>query len=357
MTGVAFITGINGQDGSYLAERLLEKGYVVYGIIRRMSFIHTQRLDGCIGHQRFHHYYGDVTDSACLFERLSQMIQVHPEATYHVYHLAAQSHVKISFEMPEYTAEVDAMGTLRLFNVCRLLKESFHLASDRLRIYNACTSEMYGNIATGLQNEQTVFNPQSPYAISKLFTYYMARNYRDAYGLFICNGILFNHESPRRGINFVTRKVTVGLGKILRGELDYIEMGNIDAIRDWGHAKDFVRAMEMIVSHPVPDDYVIATGQSHTVREWIEKAFALKGLPLTWQGARGTVEETGVDPAGIVRVKIHPKYFRPTEVPYLNGDANKALKQIGWAPEISFDDLLKEMVEADADTKGFLPSV
>lgn len=350
MTRVAFITGINGQDGSYLAELLLERGYIVYGIIRRMSFIHTKRLDNCIGHPRFRHFYGDVTDSACLFELLSKMIQAHPEAVYEIYHLAAQSHVKISFEMPEYTAEVDAMGTLRLFNACRLLKESFCLPRDRLRIYNACTSEMYGNIATGHQNEQTRFNPQSPYAISKLFTYYMARNYRDAYGMFICNGILFNHESPRRGINFVTRKVTVGLGKILRGEQECIEMGNIDAIRDWGHAKDFVRAMVSILNHTEPDDYVIATGESHTVREWIEKAFALKQMPLTWQGERGTVEEVGVDANGVVRIKIHPKYYRPTEVPFLNGDSSKAFERFGWTPEISFEELLREMVDADADS-------
>lgn len=345
---VAFITGINGQDGSYLAEHLLQLDYTVYGIIRRMSFIHTQRLDGCIGHPKFQHFYGDVTDSACLLRLLTQMIQTHPNAVYEIYHLAAQSHVKISFEMPEYTAEVDAVGTLRLLNVCKSLKDTFGLEKGRLKFYNACTSEMYGDVSVTVQDETTPFNPQSPYAISKVFAFHSAKNYREAYDMYICNGILFNHESPRRGLNFVTRKVTVGLGKILRGEQQCIEMGNLDAVRDWGHARDFVRGMQRMLQHSEPGDYVLATGESHTVREWIEKTFALRGMPLTWRGEQGTVEEEGVDTSGVVRIKINPKYFRPTEVRYLNGSSQKAEKTFGWRPDISFDDLVAEMVEADA---------
>ena len=349
MVSVAFITGVNGQDGSYLAEFLLEKGYFVYGMIRRMSLINTERIDGILKHPRFIYNYGDVTDSSNLYHLLSTMIQKHrsDNPTFEVYHLAAQSHVKISFEMPEYTMEVDAMGTLRLLEVCRNLKEAFQLTPSQLKIYNACTSEMFGDVLTIPQNEQTPFNPRSPYAIAKQCAYYTAKNYREAYGMFVCNGILFNHESPRRGFNFITRKVTLGLAKQLQGDLTPLKIGNLDASRDWGHAKDFIRAMYLMLQSSEPKDYVIATGETHTVREWVEIAFALKDISLTWKGVRGSLEEVGVDEEGRVRIQVDPKYYRPTEVAYLQGDASRAKKELGWTPEYTFEDLLEEMVGAD----------
>lgn len=349
MVSVAFITGVNGQDGSYLAELLLEKGYFVYGMIRRMSLINTERMDGFLSHPRFTYNYGDVTDSSNLYHLLSTMIQKHrsDNSIFEVYHLAAQSHVKISFEIPEYTMEVDAMGTLRLLDVCRNLKDAFQLSSFQLKIYNACTSEMFGDALTTPQNEDTPFNPRSPYAIAKQCSYYTAKNYREAYGMFVCNGILFNHESPRRGFNFITRKVTLGIAKQLQGDLTPLKIGNLDASRDWGHAKDFVRAMYLMLQSDEPKDYVIATGETHTVREWVVKAFALKGITLTWKGHQGSLEEVGVDNEGRIRIEVDPKYYRPTEVPYLLGDASKARKELGWCPEYTFEDLLKEMVGAD----------
>lgn len=342
---VAFITGLNGQDGSYLAEYLLEKGYMVYGIIRRMSLMNTERIDHLIGHSKFKHFYGDVTDSANLLQLLTKILLNHPLCTLEVYHLAAQSHVKISFEIPEYTSDVDAMGTLKLLEVCRSLKDTYKLAKNQLKIYIACTSEMYGEVLEVPQNEKTPFNPRSPYAIAKQFSFYMAKNYREAYDMFVCNGILFNHESPRRGFNFVTRKVTLGLGKILKGELECIEMGNLDAVRDWGHAKDFVEAMYLMLQHDQPDDFVIATGETHTVREFIEIAFEKKGIPLTWKNHG--LNEIGVDSNGVTRIKIHPKYYRPTDVVYLQGDASKAKKELGWSRQISFEAMIEEMLMVD----------
>lgn len=342
---VAFITGLNGQDGSYLAELLLEKGYHVYGIIRRMSLMNTQRIDHIIGHPTFKYAYGDVTDSANLFQVLNGIFMNHPHSTFEIYHLAAQSHVKISFEMPEYTSEVDAMGTLKLLEVCRCLKETYQLLKHQLKIYIACTSEMYGEVLEIPQSEQTPFNPRSPYAIAKQFAFYTAKNYREAYDMFVCNGILFNHESPRRGFNFVTRKVTIGLGKILRGESECIEMGNLNAVRDWGHAKDFVKAMYLMLQAEQPNDYVVATGETHTVKEFIKLAFSLKGLPLTWEN--DGLNEVGLDAQGIVRIKINPKYYRPTDVVYLQGDATKAKKELGWLPKISFEQMIQEMLDVD----------
>ena len=347
MEKVAFITGLNGQDGSYLAELLLEKDYFVYGIIRRMSLINTERIDHLFSHPKFKHFYGDVTDTSCMFQLLTKIYKLHPDASLEIYHLAAQSHVKISFELPEYTAEVDAIGTLRLLDVCKSLKETYELSKERLKIYIACTSEMYGKVIEIPQTEKTPFNPRSPYAISKQFAFYFGKNYREAYDMFISNGILFNHESPRRGFNFVTRKVTIGLGKILRGEISHLEMGNIDSIRDWGHAKDFVNAMYLMLQHDEPDDFVIATGETHTVREFIEKAFLIKGLQISWKGETGSLSEVGVDQNGIIRICMNGKYFRPTEVAYLQGDATKAKRLLGWEPECSFEQLITEMVDKD----------
>jgi len=350
MRKIAFITGINGQDGSYLSELLLEKEYYVYGIIRRMSLMNTERIDHLLNHPNFTHFYGDVTDATNMFQILTKIYMKHMTADIEVYHLAAQSHVKVSFELPEYTAEVDAIGTLRLLDVCKSIKETYQLPKDRLKIYIACTSEMFGGVLEIPQNERTPFNPRSPYAISKQFAFYIGKNYREAYDMFISNGILFNHESPRRGFNFVTRKVTLGIGKILKGKNEHIQMGNIDSVRDWGHAKDFVRAMHLMLQHKEPDDFVIATGETHSVRVFIEKAFAIKGMYITWCGEKGSVEETGVDQNGIVRIRINEKYFRPTEVSYLQGDATKAEALLGWKPEYSFEALIREMVATDTDT-------
>jgi len=346
---VAFITGLNGQDGSYLAEYLLSQDYYVYGIIRRMSSLHTERIDALATHLRFKYSYGDITDSAGLHHTLNEILLHHSgtASCYEIYHLAAQSHVKISFELPEYTTQVDAVGTLKLLEVCRSLKETYGLTQETLRIYMACTSEMFGGVQTTPLNELSPFEPRSPYAISKVYSYYVCKNYREAYGMFISNGILFNHESPRRGTNFSTRKITLGLAKILRGEETCLTMGNLDAARDWGHAKDYVRAMVLMLRAERPEDYVIATGKTHTVREFIERAFALRGLPITWTGARGTVEEVGVDSQGIPRVRVDAAYYRPTECAYLCGDARKAERELGWVPEITFDALVEEMVAYD----------
>lgn len=346
---VAFITGLNGQDGSYLAEMLLEKGYWVYGIVRRMSSLHTERIDALHDHPRFHYFYGDITDSAGLYQVLNGLLQKHTAATaFEVYHLAAQSHVKISFELPEYTAQVDAIGTLKVLEVFRTLRDTYEFTSERWRLYIACTSEMFGGVRQEPLNEQTPFEPRSPYAVAKLYSYYIAKNYREAYGLFVSCGILFNHESPRRGFNFATRKITLGLGKILRGEAACLAMGNLDAVRDWGHARDYVRAMWLMLRADNPGDYVIATGETHTVREFIEIAFASRGMPITWRGERGSPEEVGVDSQGVLRIRIDPRYYRPTECAYLCGDATKARQELQWVPEISFATLVEEMVACDA---------
>lgn len=331
---VAFITGINGQDGSYLSEFLIDKGYNVYGIIRRMSLVNTKRIDHILNKIKL--FYGDVTDSTCLFNSMNQIISIHPNEKYiEVYHLAAQSHVRVSFDIPEYTMNVDALGTLKLLEVCKNFK-------DKVRVYNACTSELYGNVLEIPQNEKTPFNPCSPYAISKQASFYLAKNYRESYGMFVCSGILFNHESPRRGLNFVTRKITVGLGKILRGEIEYLEMGNLDSVRDWGHAKDYIRAMYLMLQQDKPDDFVIATNETHTVREFIEKTFALKGLFIKWNG------DVGIDQNGIARIKTNPIYYRPVDVCFLKGSYDKAKSVLGWKPEISFDQLVQEMVDNDS---------
>lgn len=326
----AFITGINGQDGSYLSELLLDKGYTVYGMIRRISTNNTHKIDHLYKNENFRIFYGDVTDVMSM-KNIADEIK---EDEIEVYHLAAQSHVKISFEMPEYTTEVDALGTLKLIEVFRKLNK-------KVKIYIACTSELYGDVFEIPQNEETPFNPVSPYAAAKQFAYTISKIYRESYGMFVCCGILFNHESPRRGSNFVTRKITIGLGKIIRGEIECIELGNLDAVRDWGHAKDYVEAMYLMMQQEKPDDFVIATGQTHTVREFIEKAFEMKGMKITWTG------DIGTDQFGKIRITSNEKYKRPLEVKYLQGDSSKARRVLGWKEKYTFEKLIEEMVSVD----------
>ena len=336
---VALITGVTGQDGSLLAELLLEKGYVVHGIKRRSSSFNTQRVDHLYldPHEegvRFLMHYGDMTDATNLIRILQE---VRPDE---IYNLAAQSHVQVSFETPEYTANADALGTLRLLEAVRILG----LGEDT-RFYQASTSELYGN-APPPQNETTRFEPRSPYAVAKLYGYWITVNYREAYRLHASNGILFNHESPLRGETFVTRKITQAVAAIAAGVQDALYLGNIEARRDWGHARDYVEGMWRILQQDRPDDYVLATGEAHSVREFVELAFGEVGVAIEWRGTR--VDEVGIDVAtGAVRVRIDPRYFRPTEVDDLRGDASKARTVLGWQPRRSFRDLVREMVAAD----------
>ena len=327
---VALITGITGQDGSYLAELLLEKGYEVHGIVRRSSLINTHRIDGI--YHRLTLHYGDLTDSTNLV-RVIQKVQ--PDE---IYNLGAQSHVKVSFEMPEYTADVDAVGTLRVLEAVRLLG-----MEDRVRIYQASTSELYGLVQETPQKETTPFYPRSPYGVAKLYGYWITKNYREAYGMYACTGILFNHESPRRGETFVTRKIARGLKAMSEGKQTVLRLGNLDAKRDWGHAKDYVEAMWMMLQQDTPDDYVIATGVQYSVREFVEEAAPYFGMNIEWQFADiGT--EVGIDKnTGLVRVIVDPKYFRPAEVETLLGDASKAKEKLGWEPKTSFKQLVEDM--------------
>jgi len=334
----AFITGITGQDGSYLAELLLEKGYEVHGMIRRASTFNTHRLDHLYKDRHKENvklflYYGDLTDSSNL-NRLIEKIQPHE-----IYNLAAQSHVQVSFEVPEYTAETDAVGTLRLLDA---IKE----VGIKPRFYQASTSELYGNAQEVPQSEKTPFYPRSPYGVAKLYAYWIVVNYREAYNLHASNGILFNHESSRRGETFVTRKITRAVAAIKTGKQECLYMGNINALRDWGYAPDYVEAMWMMLQQEQPDDYVIATGEMHTVREFIEKSFALLDMPIIWEGEG--VAEIGKDAnTGRTLIKIDHGYYRPTEVEQLLGDASKAKRQFGWEPKVKFDELVKIMTEAD----------
>lgn len=336
---VALITGITGQDGAYLAELLLAKGYIVHGVKRRSSSLNTQRVDHLyvdphVEKANFFLHYGDMTDATNLI-RLIQESQ-----PTEIYNLAAQSHVQVSFETPEYTANADALGTLRLLEAIRILR-----MEKRVRFYQASTSELYGN-SPAPQNETTPFAPRSPYAAAKLYAYWIAVNYREAYGIHASNGILFNHESPIRGETFVTRKISRAVAAIEAGLQQQLFIGNLDAKRDWGHARDYVEGMWMILQQPKPDDYVLATGEAHSVREFVEKSFAVIGRRIEWRG-RG-VKEVGVDAAnGQVLVEVDPRYFRPTEVDILIGDASKAHTQLGWKHRVSFDDLLTEMVASD----------
>ena len=325
----ALITGITGQDGSYLAELLLEKGYEVHGIIRRSSSINTDRIDGI--YDRLSLHYGDLTDSTNLV-RVIQLVQ--PDE---IYNLGAQSHVKVSFEMPEYTADVDAMGTLRVLEAVRLLG-----MEDRVRIYQASTSELYGLVQETPQKETTPFYPRSPYGVAKLYGYWITKNYREAYGMYACTGILFNHESPRRGETFVTRKITQALSKISVGLQDCLYLGNLNAKRDWGHAKDFVEAMWLMLQQDEPDDYVIATGIQYSVKDFVEEAAPYFGMKIAWEGEG--LNEVGIDKLTKKTViQVNPKYFRPAEVETLLGDATKAKEKLGWEPKISFKQLVEDM--------------
>ena len=336
----ALITGVTGQDGSYLAELLLEKGYIVHGVKRRASSFNTDRVDHLYvdPHENapsFFLHYGDMTDATNII-RIVQETQ--PDE---IYNLAAQSHVQVSFETPEYTANADALGTLRLLEAMRILR-----MEKRTRFYQASTSELYGIVHETPQRETTPFRPRSPYAAAKLYAYWMTVNYREAYGFHASNGILFNHEGPRRGETFVTRKISRAVAAIAHGKQSHLYLGNLDAKRDWGHARDFVRGMWMMLQQDEPDDFVLATGESHSVREFVVKAFACTGRNIGWQG--NGVDEVGVDrKTGDVLVKIDSRYFRPTEVDALLGDASKAKQRLGWSPAVRFDDLVREMVEED----------
>jgi GDPmannose 4,6-dehydratase len=336
---IALITGITGQDGALLARFLLDKGYVVHGIKRRSSSFNTGRIDDIYvdpheGGARFFLHYGDMTDATNLIRLLQE---TRPDE---IYNLAAQSHVQVSFETPEYTANADALGTLRLLEAMRIL----HL--DEARFYQASTSEMFGKVAEIPQRETTPFYPRSPYGVAKLYAYWITVNYREAYGMFAANGILFNHEGPLRGETFVTRKITRAVAAIELGLQDVLYIGNLDATRDWGHAADFVKGMWLILQQPKPDDYVLATGESHSVREFVERAFAEVGRTIVWQGYGE--DEVGLDSrTGAVLVRVDPRYFRPTEVDALLGDPSKARRDLGWQPEISFAELVAEMVQSD----------
>jgi GDPmannose 4,6-dehydratase len=325
----ALISGITGQDGSYLAELLLENGYEVHGIVRRSSLINTHRIDHLYQNVKLH--YGDLTDSTNIV-RVIQKVQ--PDE---IYNLGAQSHVKVSFEMPEYTADVDGMGTLRVLEAVRLLG-----MEDRVRIYQASTSELYGLVQETPQSETTPFYPRSPYGCAKIYGYWITKNYREAYGMYACTGILFNHESPRRGETFVTRKITRGLKAISEGKENILYLGNLNAKRDWGHAKDFVRAMWMMLQQDSPEDYVIATGEQYSVKEFVEKSAPYFGMNIAWEGEG--LDEVGYDTnSGNMVIAVDPRYFRPAEVETLLGNPTKAKNQLGWEPQITFDQLVEDM--------------
>ena len=329
---VALITGITGQDGSYLAELLLEKGYEVHGIVRRSSLINTHRIDHIYDNPNLTLHYGDLTDATNI---IGVIKKVEPDE---IYNLGAQSHVKVSFETPEYTGNVDGLGTLRILEAVRLLG-----MENEVRIYQASTSELYGLVQEVPQRETTPFYPRSPYGVAKLYGYWIVKNYRESYGLHASSGILFNHESPRRGETFVTRKITRGLSRISTGEQNVLSLGNLDARRDWGHAKDFVRAMWLMLQQDEPDDYVIATGVQYSVRDFVNAAAPYFGMKIEWMGEG--LNEVGYDwntkrPV----IKVDPKYFRPAEVESLLGDPTKAKEKLGWEPEISFTELVEDMV-------------
>ena len=338
----ALITGVTGQDGAYLSNLLLKNNYEVHGIKRRSSSFNTGRLDNIYNdphdsEQSFFLHYGDLTDSSNLI-RIIQKVQ--PDE---IYNLGAQSHVQVSFETPEYTANSDALGTIRLLEAIRTLK-----LEDKVKFYQASTSEMFGK-SPPPQNENTVFQPRSPYAAAKLYSYWVTVNYREAYGLFASNGILFNHESPLRGETFVTRKITRAVASILKGKQDKLWLGNLNAKRDWGHAKDYVEGMWKILQHDTPEDFVLASGKSYTVREFCEIAFKEIGIDIEWEGE--DINELGKDTkSGKVLVEIDKRYFRPTEVDYLEGDASKAKEKLNWAPKISLESMISEMVKSDIDS-------
>jgi GDPmannose 4,6-dehydratase len=338
---VALITGITGQDGSYLAELLLEKGYDIHGIIRRTSLFNRDRIEDARNLARkqgqvYELHYGDMADSSSL-NRIVAMVR-----PTEIYNLAAQSHVQVSFESPEFTADVDALGVLRLLEAVR---------SNKLdtRVYQASTSELYGKVVETPQKETTPFYPRSPYGVAKLYAFWIIKNYRESYGMHASNGILFNHESPRRGENFVTRKITLSLARIKAGLQPTLRMGNLDAKRDWGYAKDYVEMMWMMLQQPEPDDYVAATGETHTVREFIDRASKIAGFEIAWEGEG--VDEKGRDKkTGKVVVEIDPKFFRPAEVELLLGDPTKAIQKLGWTPKVKFEELVEIMMKADLES-------
>jgi len=340
MAKIALITGVTGQDGAYLAELLLEKGYIVHGLKRRSSMFNTSRIDHLYKdkHEKnvnFFLHHGDLTDSTNLIRLVSE---IKPDE---IYNLAAQSHVQVSFDTPEYTANADAIGSLRLLEAIRILG-----FEKKTKFYQASTSELYGLVQEIPQKETTPFYPRSPYGVAKLYAFWITKNYREAYGMFACNGILFNHESPLRGETFVTRKITRAVAKISLGLQEKLFMGNIDSERDWGHAKDYVEGMWRMLQHSEADDFVLATGKKISVRKFIELAFAEVGTEIEWQGTE--VNEKGIDKkTGKVLVEIDPKYFRPAEVDLLVGDATKAKEKLGWVPKYTVEELLKEMVKSD----------
>jgi GDPmannose 4,6-dehydratase len=341
---IGFITGITGQDGSYLAELLLEKGYIVHGLIRRSSNINTQRIDHIFSNHNLKLHYGDLTDGASLYKILNNIKNMYPEMKrLEIYNLAAQSHVKVSFDMPEYTADTDAFGTLKLLEA--IINNNL---KDITRFYQASTSELYGKVQETPQSETTPFYPRSPYGVAKLYGFWIVKNYRESYGLFASNGILFNHGGVRRGHNFVERKITLGLGKILRGETDRLIMGNLDSLRDIGNSKDYVEGMWMMLQHDKPDDFVLATGKMYSVRELIEIAFAFKGFNIKWKGSG--VNEIGYDSNTQKElIFVDPKYFRPAEVDLLLGNPTKAFDVLGWKAKTTIEELLKEMVDHDCN--------
>ncbi|MEW5755435.1 MAG: GDP-mannose 4,6-dehydratase [Pseudomonadota bacterium] len=330
----AFITGLTGQDGSYLAEFLLARGYEVHGIVRRASVFNTDRIDHILSHQDVYTYHGDMSDSSNL-NRLLQ--KVRPDE---IYNLAAQSHVAVSFEVPEYTAEVDGIGTIRLLDAIRDI-------GLETRFYQASTSELFGGLpVTAPQNEQTPFYPKSPYGAAKLYAYWVTVNYREAYGMYACNGILFNHESPRRGETFVTKKITKAVARISKGQQEVLRLGNLDALRDWGYAKEYVECMWLMLQQEKPDDFVIATGKTYSVRYFVEQAFKCVGITVEWRGVG--VGEKGVDSkTGKVLVEVDSRYFRPAEVELLQGDASKAKRLLGWENKTTLEELIKIMIDYD----------
>ena len=337
---LAFITGITGQDGSYLTELLLEKKYKVYGIVRRTSLLYSStRLDHV--RDKIKLKYGDMTDCAGLFRYILSIVsENHNFEVLEIYNLAAQSHVKISFELPEYTSHVDGTAVGNLLEIIRSLPKEIQ---GKIKFYQAGTSEMYGKVLQIPQQETTPFNPVSPYAAAKLYAYYMTKCYREGYGLFATNGILFNHESPRRGKNFVTMKIINNIKDIVEGKRQYISLGNLNSKRDWGHAKDYVRGMWLMLQQDKPDDYVLATGKTYTIKEFVEKAFKYKGMSIQWHGT--DLDEVGIDENGITRIVVDKKYFRPCEVDVLIGLPTKAEKELGWKREYDLDGLIIDMFE------------
>tara|TARA_B100001063_G_scaffold247268_1_gene291943 strand:+ start:7321 stop:8364 length:1044 start_codon:yes stop_codon:yes gene_type:complete len=341
---VAFLTGITGQDGSYLAEFLLKKNYKIYGIVRRTSLVYNStRIDHI--RNKINLRYGDMTDSAGLSNYIHEIIREHfltkPNSgnVFEIYNLAAQSHVKVSFEIPEYTADTDGIGTMRLLEIIRTLPDEIRKIT---KFYQAGTSELYGKVLETPQKETTPFNPVSPYAAAKLYAYYMTKIYREGYGLYATNGILFNHESPRRGKQFLTMKVVNAVKDIFQSKKDFVELGNLDSKRDWGHAKDYVKGMWLMLQQDKPNDYVLATGKTYTVREFVERAFYFKGFEIKWKGSG--INELGIDENGVTRVKINKKYYRPCEVDLLLGDPSKAEKDLGWKRDYdTLDKLIADM--------------